>query len=115
MLSKAKLRPPIIARVIRSALDEVDFLAFLQRHDGLLPIGSLTGVDGAGALLLAAHAEGIDAGDFLLEDRLDGVLDLLLRGVERHAEHVLALRGERRGFFGDARSYDNGERIAHGD
>src|SRR5690242_2122691 len=73
------------------ALEERDRLAFLQGHDGLLPVRAATDA-AADALVLAARDRRADRGDVHREELLHGVLHLDLRRVAVHLERVL-LRG----------------------
>src|SRR6185295_10692673 len=69
-------------------LEEIDALAFAERHVRLLPIGAA-----AEALADPAHlAEDVRCPDLQhlhLEQALDGALDLELVGVRTHLEHHL--------------------------
>src|SRR5688500_18692902 len=69
-------------------LREVDFLARLQAHVGLLPVPALAHVL-AEALLLAADVADLHALDVDLEHELDRRLHLRLRRILRDAEHDL--------------------------
>src|SRR5262245_39956687 len=108
------------------SLEELDVVAGLQGHDGLLPARAMTG-EAADPLLLATHHQGADAGDRHLEQRLHGVADLDLVGVLGHLEHdllgvVLALgRGlgsaagltQARALLGEQRTLDDGLGSSH--
>src|SRR3954454_13964334 len=84
---------------------DVDGLAFGQGHDSFLDIGT-PALDAAEPLGLALHVQGVDLGHVHLEQRLDRVRDLVLRGVGGHAEDHLVVLGEQRGLFGDHRRQD---------
>src|SRR5690242_13045473 len=82
---------------------EVDFLARLQAHVGLLPVAPPAHV-GAEALLLALDVRDLHRLDLDLEHELDRGLDLGLRRVLQHAEHrLLVLVGDERALFGHDR------------
>src|SRR5216110_2738280 len=71
-------------------LEELDRVAFLQRHDRLLPVGPLSLV-AADAAELAAHDGGLHVHHLDLEELLDGLLDLGLVGLEVDLEGELVL------------------------
>src|SRR5262245_56959608 len=86
---------------------EVHVLARCESHVGFLPrlarAGALTE-----ALLLGRDAHDVHALDLDLEQQLDGLPDVGLRGVVAHAEHDLAAAfGDARGLLGDVRSEQN--------
>src|SRR5689334_2353932 len=82
---------------------EVDFLARLQAHVGLLPVAPPAHV-GAEALLLALDVRDLHRLDLDLEHHLDRGLDLGLGRVLQHAEHdLLVLVGDERAFLGHHR------------
>src|SRR5438270_13293587 len=73
---------------------EIDFLARLQAHVGLLPVAPAT-VESAEALFLAADIQDLHVFDLDLEHRLDGGLHFRLGGVRHHAkDHLLLLLGD---------------------
>ena len=78
-----------------SALDELDFVAGLERHDGLLVVGpdagaALTALFVFAAVILRVHAPHRD-----LEGLLDGLGDLMLVRVTVDLEGVLAKLGRK--------------------
>src|SRR5580692_9415708 len=62
------------------ASDELDLVAGLQRHDGLLVVGRRARHSLAAALVLAAVVHRVDAAHGDLEGRLDGLGDGVLVG-----------------------------------
>src|SRR5882672_2515183 len=71
-------------------LEELDRVAFLERHDRLLPVGPLA-FGPADAPELAPHDRGLHVQDLHLEELLDGLLDLGLVGLEVDLEGELVL------------------------
>src|SRR5215468_8699076 len=88
-------------------LEEVDALALGERHVGLLP-GRAAADVAADAARLAEHVERAHLLDLHLEQRLDGVTDLVLVRVAPHAEHhVVAGLVDQRPLLGDQRGSDD--------
>src|SRR5580658_2699187 len=75
------------------ASDELDLVAALQRHDGLLVVGGRARQALAAALVLAAVVLGVHAANGHLEGRLDGLGDGVLVRAPGHLEGVLAELG----------------------
>src|SRR5205085_9554272 len=71
-------------------LEELDRVAFLQRHDRLLPVGP-TAFGAADAAELAPHDMRLDVEHLHLEELLDGLFDLGLVGLEVDLEGELVL------------------------
>jgi len=68
------------------SLEDLDRVPITERHDGLLPVWTVS--DGLPhALLLPAHVRRPDAGDLHTEELLDGSasIDLSPYGIERFA------------------------------
>src|SRR5277367_6784400 len=75
-------------------LYELDLVAGLQRHDGLLVVGGRARLAGAALLVLAAVILGVHAPHGHLEGGLYGLGDRVLVRALEHLEGVLAeLRG----------------------
>src|SRR6266568_2472576 len=82
----------MVVRPVRlRALEERDALAFLEGHDGLLPVRAPADVL-ADALVLAAGDRGADGGHVDAEELLDRALHLDLGGLAMHLEGVLLRR-----------------------
>lgn len=73
------------------ALNEIDFLAFRQRYDRLLPMRFATEVGAALAFLFASVIAGVDVHHFLLKEFLDCLLDLNLVSSRPDAKDILVL------------------------
>src|SRR5512135_616169 len=96
-------RPFDVGLTLTSAMSglrrEVDLLARLQAHVGLLPVPA-PAHEAAEALLLALDVGDLHRLDLDLEHQLDGSLHLGLGRVLRHAkDHLLVLVREERGLF----------------
>src|SRR6266516_2391150 len=94
-------------RIPMSALEDLDRVAFLQRHDRLLPRAAGPRVAPVGAPL-RAHHQRAHVGHRHLEQRLNRRLDLRLRRLWMTLERVrlVGLEG-RRGLLGDERPHDH--------
>ena len=75
---------------ISDFLDEIDFLAFLQSHDGFLPTGT-SSHGPAHAFLLARVITSVHIDHFLLKQAFDRVLNLNFIGARTHAKDILVL------------------------
>src|SRR4051812_42282954 len=75
--------------LLRLLVKELDLVAWLERHDRLLPVAQLR-VAPPHALVLAAHDHRVDVHDAHLEERLDRVLDLdLVRVLADLEDHLV--------------------------
>src|SRR6266516_2779182 len=96
-----------------SALEDLDRVAFLQRHERFLPRAAGPRVAPVGAPL-RAHHQRAHVGHRHLEQRLDRRLDLRLRRFRMALERVRLIRLEgRRGLLGDERAHDHLMELRH--
>src|SRR6266496_4725966 len=96
-----------------SALEDLDRVAFLQRHERLLPRAAGPRVAPVGAPL-RAHHQRAHVGHRHLEQRLDRRLDLRLRRFRMTLERVRLVRLEgRRGLLGDEWAHDHLMELRH--
>src|SRR5574340_1478477 len=105
-------RPFEVGLTLTSAISglrrEVDLLARLKTHVGLLPVPA-PAHEAAEALLLAAHVGDLHRFDLDLEHQLDRGLDLGLRRVLHHAkDHLLVLVGNVRALLRHDRRQQHG-------
>src|SRR6201992_3568702 len=84
------LRIPTCVSLTNRSAEDVDPVAFGERHDGALGVSPLAPAE-PGAPPLALPVEGVHAGHLDPEHLLDRLLDLRLVGVSRDDERVLAL------------------------
>src|SRR6266480_4998246 len=96
-----------------SALEDLDRVAFLQRHERFLPRAAGPRVAPVGAPL-RAHHQRAHVGHRHLEQRLDRRLDLRLRRFRMALERVRLIRLKgRRGLLGDERAHDHLMELRH--
>src|SRR5512143_2561432 len=95
-------------------VEEVDALTLDEGHVGLLPVRPAAGM-ATDAAHLAEQVEGADLLDLDLEQRLDGVPDLILVGIAANAEdELIAELADHRALLGDQRRGDDVEHGLHG-
>jgi hypothetical protein len=79
------------AMVSCPSLYEIDFLAFGERHDRLLPVDPASKISPALTLLLPSVLTSVHPNDFLAENILDRLLDLEFVCPRINAENVLII------------------------
>ena len=95
-------------------LDEIDLLAFLQRHDRFLPMRFAAEVGAALAFLFAGVIAGVHVHDLLLKELLDRLLDLNLVRARTDAENILVLLlAQERRLFRQRRGLDDIVGLVH--
>src|SRR6185437_2869021 len=100
--------------MFRSALEQVDGVVGVERHDGALGVGALAphvGAPVAGRLPLAIQR--VDVGDADTEGLLDGVGHLDLGGARVDDEGVDVLLHQRVALLGDHRTDEHGHGVTH--
>src|SRR6266446_4266954 len=89
-------------------LGQDNLVAFLQRHDRLLPIGGPAGLLGALAAGLAMDIQGVDLYHFDLKQLLHRLADLGFVGAAvRHERVLIELFALARALLSQARGLDN--------
>ena len=92
---------------LHHGLEEVDALGILlQGHDGLLILGSITGMH-ALAAITAAHVDGVDLLNLHAEQSLDSLSDLDLAGIGSNLEGVLLAGDTLHRVLGNDRGQDD--------
>src|ERR1700730_1592201 len=101
-------------KLLSAILNQVDLLAFLQRHDCFLPMRLAPEILSALAFLFSGVIAGVNIENFLLEHALDGVLDLDLIRPRTDAKNILVqLLAQYRRFLSQRRGLNNVVRLVH--
>src|SRR5437764_396191 len=95
-------------------LDQIDLLAFFQRHDRFLPMRFATEVGAALPFLFAGVIAGVHVHHLLLKEFLDCLLNLNLVSSRPDTKDILVLLlAQERRLFRQRRCFDDVERLVH--